>query len=408
MKKFTAATLLLSCILTLTACNRISAKNLMDGIGRSSSGAAEVTHTEAVTDFAVELFKASSNDGENTLISPLSVLCALSMTANGAAGNTLDELEAALMLDADELNSFIVAYTKALPRSAEYKLNIANSIWFTDDERFTVKGDFLQTNADFYGADIYKAPFDSTTKNDINFWVSEKTDGMIKNMLDDIPSDAVMYLVNALAFDAEWENIYYDHQVKKSTFTNGDSEKQKVHFMYSDEYGYLEDESAKGFIKYYYDRKYAFVAMLPNEEISVSDYVNGLTGSHLADLLSSPLPVTVETAIPKFEFGYSVEMSETLNNMGITDAFDPIAADFSRLGSSAAGNIFINRVLHKTYIGVNERGTRAGAATIVEMADGAMAITEEPRRVYLDRPFIFMIIDCEHRIPVFMGTVSEV
>ena len=148
--------------------------------------------------------------------------------------------------------------------------------------------------------------------------------------------------------------------------------------------------------------------MLPNEEISVSDYVNGLTGSHLADLLSSPLPVTVETAIPKFEFGYSVEMSETLNNMGITDAFDPIAADFSRLGSSAAGNIFINRVLHKTYIGVNERGTRAGAATIVEMADGAMAITEEPRRVYLDRPFIFMIIDCEHRIPVFMGTVSEV
>lgn len=408
MKRLISAALLTSYLLTVTACSGVSAEDLMNGIKPASIQSTEVSDTQAVTDFAVDLFKASYSSGKNILVSPLSVLCALSMTANGAEGDTLNQMESALMLDTDALNSLVKAYTKALPSSAKHKLSLANSIWFTDDERFTVDPDFLQTNADFYGADIYKAPFDSTTKNDINSWVSEKTDGMIKNMLNDIPSDAVMYLVNALAFDAEWEDIYYDYQVVKRTFTSEDGKKQKVHFMYSDEYGYLEDESATGFIKHYYDRKYAFVALLPNEGLTVSDYISGLTGSHLAELLASPSPVTVETAIPKFEYGYSVEMSEILKTMGITNAFDPVTADFSRLGSSAAGNIFINRMLHKTYIGVNERGTRAGAATIVEMADGAMAVTEEPRRVYLDRPFMFMIIDCEHRIPLFMGTVSEV
>ena len=381
---------------------------MADVKSHSTHNSGTLSHTEAITDFSIKLFKEGFTENGNTLIAPLSVACALAMTANGASGNTLDEMESALGLDTESLNSFVYSYTNSLPTSDSYKLNLANSIWFTDDSRFTVNDTFLQINADYYGADIYKSPFDNSTVNDINAWVKDKTDGMIKKIIENIPDDAVMYLINALAFDAEWENVYYDHQIRNGIFTKSDGTKQHAAFMYSDEYSYIEDESATGFIKYYDDRAYAFVALLPNEDVSIGTYVSTLNGEKVASLLSDISSESVKTAIPKFEFYYSTEMSSLLKNLGISDAFDQNYADFGKLGSSSAGNIFINRVIHKTYIAVNERGTRAGAATLVEMADGATAVFEEPKKVYLDRPFVFMIIDNENRLPIFIGTVTDV
>ena len=112
--------------------------------------------------------------------------------------------------------------------------------------------------------------------------------------------------------------------------------------------------------------------------------------------------------MPKFETGYSVEMSELLGSMGMTDAFSAESANFKSLGTSSAGNIFINRVLHKTYISVGEKGTRAAAVTIVEPGDGAAMEPEEPKEVYLDRPFVYMLVDCENNIPFFIGTMMDV
>ena len=93
--------------------------------------------------------------------------------------------------------------------------------------------------------------------------------------------------------------------------------------------------------------------------------------------------------------------------MGMTDVFDQELADLSGLGHSEAGNIYISRVLHKTYISVNEKGTRAGAATVVEASDGAAAVVEEPKRIVLDRPFVYMIVDCENGFPLFIGTMMD-
>ena len=231
---------------------------------------------------------------------------------------------------------------------------------------------------------------------------------MIKDALDDIPSSALMSLINALAFDAEWMTIYEKHQVRDGEFTKEDGTKQDVEFMYGTEGTYLEDENAIGFKKYYKGGKYAFVAMLPNEGVSVSEYIDSLTGESLNALLSNPLNTTVYTSMPKFETGYSVEMSELLGSMGMTDAFDAEAANFNAIGTSSAGNIFINRVLHKTYISVGEKGTRAAAVTIVEPADGATMEPEDPKEVYLDRPFVYMLIDCENNIPFFIGTMMDV
>ena len=412
MKKLIALLLVLAMALGMTACSQVSANDLMkdvpakavDVLPDMDAGAA------AVADFGVRLFKTSMEEGENTLISPLSVLYALAMTANGADGETLAQMEQVLGMDVDNLNSYMLAYLDLLPETKDYKMSLANSIWFKDDPNFTVEQSFLQTNADYYGAGAYKAAFDEGTRNDINNWVKEHTDGMIPEILDEIPDEAIMYLVNALAFDAKWADEYEEHQIREGRFTMEDGTRQDVDMMHSEEYTYLEDDMGTGFIKYYKDRRYAFVAMLPNEGVTVSQYVDSLTGEHLRELLNNPQDVTVFASIPKFETEYDIEMSEVLQEMGMTDAFDWRVADFSKLGTYNVDgmNICINRVLHKTFISVSEQGTRAGAATAVEMvAEGAMEIVEF-KEVVLDRPFVYMLIDCETNLPFFIGTMMNV
>ena len=412
MKKLIALLLVLAMALGMTACSQVSANDLMkdvpakavDVLPDMDAGAA------AVADFGVRLFKTSMEEGENTLISPLSVLYALAMTANGADGETLAQMEQVLGMDVDNLNSYMLAYLDLLPETKDYKMSLANSIWFKDDPNFTVEQSFLQTNADYYGAGAYKAAFDEGTRNDINNWVKEHTDGMIPEILDEIPDEAIMYLVNALAFDAKWADEYEEHQIREGRFTMEDGTRQDVDMMHSEEYTYLEDDLATGFIKYYKDRKYAFVAMLPNDGVTVSQYVNSLTGEHLRELLNNPQDLTVFASIPKFETEYDIEMSEVLQEMGMTDAFDWRVADFSKLGTYNVDgmNICIKRVLHKTFISVSEQGTRAGAATAVEMvAEGAMEIVEF-KEVVLDRPFVYMLIDCETNLPFFIGTMMNV
>jgi serpin B len=169
----------------------------------------------------------------------------------------------------------------------------------------------------------------------------------------------------------------------------------------------LEDDQATGFMKRYQGGEYAFVALLPKEGVSVSEYVESLNGEKLHTMLSNPQYETVLTSIPKFEAECDLEMSQILKTMGMPNAFDAIGADFTGLGTSTEGNICIDRVLHKTFISVGEKGTKAGASTVIEMTDGAMLIPQENKMVYLERPFIYMLIDCDNHIPFFIGTMMD-
>lgn len=412
MKKILAIMLVVGILLSTTACTKTESTNLMENITpqvvndepNMDAGAA------AAADFGVRLFREAMEADKNTLISPLSVLYALSMTANGADGETLAQMEEVLGMDIQSLNSFMAAYMKNLPTSEAYKLHLANGIWFRDDPSFEVNQDFLQTNANYYNAEIRKAAFDEATRKEINDWVKTNTDGMIPEILDQIHPAAVMYLVNALAFEAKWAQEYEEFQIREGSFTTEDGTVRNVQMMHSSEHRYLEDEQATGFIKYYEDQRYAFVAMLPKEGVTVAEYVEGLTGEHLKQMLAEPEDILVETAIPKFEMQYDVQMSEILQQMGMNDAFSKNDADFSRLGiyHSDGSNIYISRVLHKTFISVAEQGTKAGAATVIELpAEGAFA-NPEYRTVTLDRPFVYLLIDCETNLPFFIGTMMDV
>ncbi len=412
-KVYLSLLLLCAMALNFTGCTvKAKAANLLDGITATKVNERlfDESFIASNADFSLKVFKKSIKENENSLISPLSIMLALAMTANGADGQTKKEMEELLggKIKLDELNEYLYSYVKNLPSDKKYKLKIANSIWFRDNEsQLTVEKDFLQTNANYYNAATYKSAFDNQTVNDINNWVKKNTDGMIGKILDEIDKNTVMYLINALAFDAEWDTIYEKQSVKDSIFHAINGSVRSVEMMSSKESQYIDAGKATGFIKNYKDGKYSFVALLPNEDIDINEYIASLTGEDFMLAISNAESATVSAQLPKFSFEYSIKMNDALSLLGMPTAFDKNSADFSKIGSSTNGNIFIGNVIHKTFISVDELGTKAGAVTKVEM-NTTSAPNMNIKYVKLDRPFVYAIIDNTTKLPFFIGTVMDI
>jgi len=356
-----------------------------------------------MTDLSVRLLQESllaEEDRENLLISPLSVLYALGMVSDGA-----DDTESVKAfwgnLDQLHINEFFYEYANSLPRGEKVQVTLANSVWFKDEESFTVDENFLHTMVNYYGADIYKAPFDDQTRKDINRWSEIATKGMVKDVVDRIPEDSVMYLVNALAFEGEWETPYTKDQQREGVFTAADGSRQTCDFLYGCEDTYLEDDLAVGFTKPYDFRGYGyeFVALVPKDGVTVEEYVASLTGESLRETLNGKSGYAAITSMPVFETEYDVDMKDVLRSIGY-----PVDGTFNGVGSSTEGDIVMTRVLHKTFIRVDAKGTKAGAVTAVEMGAGGMPTFVE---VDLDRPFVYMIVEEQHKVPLFIGVMKD-
>lgn len=369
----------------------------------------------AYRNYSAELFTATCaedlKNGENAMVSPESVMMALGMTANGAKGDTLAQMETALGgIGIDRLNSSMLYAADRAMNSKGVQFNIANSVWVRDDEsRIKMKQEFCDKVKSFYGADSFLAPFDETTLADINGWVNNETNGMIPAILDQIPPDAVAYLVNAIAFESEWKEAYEDYQVQENDiFTNHAGEEEKVNMLYSTEGIYLYDENTTGFMKPY-KGQYSFMALLPDEGIDMADYLATFDGDKLTNLWSSKKSdCSVYASIPEFSFDYGKELSDTLRAMGMELPFTD-GADFSDMAETGSGALYISRVLHKTHIEVDRTGTKAAAATAVQMTDECDAeIVEDFYTVYLNRPFVYAIVDSQNGMPVFIGAVNTV
>ncbi|MBQ4354368.1 MAG: hypothetical protein IJC71_05685 [Clostridia bacterium] len=365
-------------------------------------------------DFAVRLFTASYADEKresncNMMISPLSVISALGLTQNGAAGETLTEMETAFGLDRDTQNAFLASYLPTLPVGEGYKLTAANSVWYRTIDALRVQDTFVKAAKELYNAEVRPQAFDEQTCLDMNAWVSEHTDGMIREIIDPamgIPDDAMLYLINALAFDSMWEQEYRESQVRGGIFTTESGETQNIDMMYSSESRYLKSDDALGFLRFYKDEKYAFVGLLPNEGIPLDDYVSSLTGEKLAAVLSKVHSHEVSAQLPKFTASYGVSMNDYLMDMGITTLFDQHAADLSDMAVHDTLNLYVSDVMHKTFISVDEKGTKAAAVTAVEVCVEE-SVPEPPIQIWLNRPFVYMIVEWENRVPVFIGTVES-
>lgn len=392
---------------------QVSAAELTAGItaNKVSGKSTDDKFTKSQFEFYTKLFKACVKErkNESVFISPLSVQLALAMTGNGASGETKTQIEKLLggTVPLEELNEYLYSYVNSLASDDEYKVKIANSLWLRDDEnRLQAKKDFLQKCCNYYYAEVFKAPFDSQTVKDMNSWVSDKTDGMIKEIIDKISSESIMFLLNGVMFDAVWDEPYMDGVVSSGTFTSVSGEQRIVNMMPSGENIYLEDENATGFMKDYKDGKYAFAALLPNENININDYVESLSGEKISAILGNAKNEMVSVKIPKFTCEFDMSLKDVLSDMGMEQAFDEKAADFSKMTKSSEGNIFIGDVFHKTFITVDERGTKAGAVTKVEVKD--TAAPTQIRKVFLDRPFVYMIIDKTNNLPIFMGVLADI
>ena len=343
------------------------------------------------------------------LISPVSVLNALGMVANGAGGDTLKQLETAAGMSLNQLNDFLYTYRMSLP--AAYKscaVSLANSAWIRED--FRVEDDFLRSCVNYYGAEMYRSAFDGSLVTDLNRWVSQKTDGMIDRLLEQAPDALTMlYLVNAACFDARWDTPYTKADLRTGLpFTAANGTQQTADYLTGTESIYLSGNNVTGFVKPYDGGKYAFVALLPDEGVTLADYLENLTGEHLYKLITDHRSADVQVSIPKFSAQSELELKEPLKDMGITDLFNVSTADLRSIGSAPSGNnLYVFSVLHKTYLELDENGTKAAAATSLEVNAGAAPPSEDVKTVTLDRPFLYMIVDTHACVPLFMGTVTS-
>ncbi len=362
----------------------------------------------AAGDFAAALLRSGlAKEGENTLVSPLSVLLALGMTANGAEGDTLAAFESVLGGGKGSLEDLNLLCKNLSDRlrdvSGSTKLHIANGIWY--EESFQPEAAFLQANADFFGAEARRAPFSQDTVKEIKGWVSDNTEGMIPGIIESLNPQDVMVLVNTLYMKNTWQRQFDPNLTAEGEFTLADGGKVKADFMNGGAETLLSYNGAEGVLLPYDDGKTAFLAVLPPEGNTAREYAASLDGAALQGLMNSVQTARVKLCLPKFNAAYDVTLNSALKDMGLGVAFDPETADFSRMGQSALGSVYIGLVIHKTRIEVAEKGTEAAAATGVVMT-ATSAPVEPPKTLRFDRPFLYGIVDLESGLPLFLGVLE--
>ena len=234
---------------------------------------------------------------------------------------------------------------------------------------------------------------------EINDWVNTNTDGMIPKLFDELDEDTVMVLINTLLFDGTWETGYADKDVVNGTFYSYSGNEQTVEMMCSTESVYFSDQTAEGFLKYYDGKDYAFAAILPEEGTDILEYANSLTGASLQSLLNDTWGIEVVVQLPKFKFEYSLDLKPVLEDMGMPTAFMEGLADFSKMSTRL---LHIGQAVQKTAIELSPTGTKAAAATGAGMEDEC-----ESTYVYLNRPFVYMILDTKTNLPLFIGVMTE-
>lgn len=373
-----------------------------------------VNTEEGLSRFTTQLFKKCFKGDENTLLSPFSVYAALSMTANGAKGQTLDEMLSTLGAPStDALNSFIAEKMSSAEQTGV--LDIANSMFIIDRPDITMNETTVGRIEDIYKAEIFHEASAPSTENKINAWANEKTHEMIPVVLTPgtLNDSTVSVILNAIAFENKWlDQFDPEYDIVKYDFHNFDGTVSNIYFLTGTVSGYMKNDRAQAFLKYYEPAKngkqYAFVAILPNEDISIDEYVNTMSDSEIPDLLDGKTHDKVVIKLPKFSYDTEYKMKTTLAEMGMPTAFDGSAADFTDLATSDIGNnISIGEVIHKAHIELDENGTKAAAVTAVIMTDNAVAYDPEPpKEITLDRPFVYAICDMDENMPIFIGSVA--
>jgi len=364
--------------------------------------------------FALELYQALKEEEGNLFYSPYSISLALAMTYAGASGETAQQMADTLhfLLEQERLHPAFNWLDAELARRGEgaegkdgegFRLNIVNAIWGQKDYEFL--SDFLDVLAENYGAGLRILDFINETEQSrvaINKWVSDQTEGRIKDL---IPPDAIdaltrLVLTNAIYFNAAWEDPFDEDMTVDGPFYLLDGGQVSVPMMKQTEaFGYTEGEEYQAVELLYDGGELSMVILLP-EAGNFEAFEEGLQAQQVCDIISGLQPTGVTLTMPRFEFDSEFSLKDTLAGMGMPIAFSG-EADFS--GMTGNRELFISAVIHKAFVAVDEAGTEAAAATAVIMPESAPP--EPTVEVTIDRPFIFLIRDIETGAILFVGRV---
>ena len=372
--------------------------------------------TRALSQASLNVFyhtlKKENDDSKNVLISPASLTFAFGIAENGAGGETLAQMEDTVNggVSIDDMNPLLNYISYKLQNEDEVSWGVANSLWFNDDGTCKMEDEFLKRAISYYDAEIYQKKFGGETTDEINGWVADKTDNMIKKVLDQVDPNSRLFIINAMCFDGEWEKQYNENDVVDGfTFTNADQSETDISLLFSTEDKYFKLGEGIGFIKPYKGGEYAFVGILPDEGVTTEEYIKGLVDQNadFSEAVRNAKEGDVKVYLPEFETDYGNEMSSIYKEMGMNIPFDKNKAEFKGFFTNDEySNVWIDRVIHKTHIEVDKKGTKAAAVTVIEVkeaATSALEYEEKPVVIKLNRPFVYGIVDVETGVPIFLG-----
>ena len=358
-------------------------------------------------DFDTDLFKASfsASKNKNVVVSPFSVKMALSMAAQGANGKTLEEMNKVIGLD-ETSNEYFRRLIEDAAKDGDITLNIANSVWLRQGLKFNQE--YLDILNQYYMAQASTLDFGNpSSKDTINRWVSEKTNGKIEEIVDKIEPLDIAFLINAIYFNANWSTPFEEGYTSKKDFTLLDGSKVKADLMSKTAHLLYQENNEFQAVELPYgeNERYVMRVYLPKEDVKFDKFVKGIDKESLQQWGGDFGSMKGVLELPKFKTEYSNSMKDILISMGIKEAFNSNSADFSKMVTVEGQNVYISEVMHKTYIDVNEKGTEAAAATSIEMSATSAPQPEEMFEMIVDRPFVFTIDDKESGEILFIGAI---
>ncbi|WP_303866285.1 serpin family protein [Acetobacterium wieringae] len=367
---------------------------------------------EKTNDFGFNLYKKLATGNENIMISPVGISLAMEMAYNGAVGTTRTAMAEALNIqgvEVEKLNNnnraMMYLLTSADPKVT---LDIANSIWMSDDFKFS-EG-FVETVNNEYQATAKQLDFsDPKSAKVINKWVEDQTRGTIDQIVaPPIDPQTIMFLINAIYFKGAWTSPFEESLTTDQSFNLAGGQIVTVPTMYqSGSFDYLKTADFQALrLPYGEDERMAMVLFLPNPDFSLGEFLQQLSQDSWSNWMGLFEPKEGSLMLPKFTMAYENSLNPVLSDMGMEIAFEAGKADFSKMTASAAqGDVYISDVKHKTFIQVDEAGTEAAAVTSVEVGTTSMPVYDF--ELNFDRPFFYAIQDRETGAIIFMGMLQD-
>lgn len=358
-----------------------------------------VNHTNA---FALNLFR-NMGGFDSKVVSPISVAYMMGMLANGADGQTRQEIMSAIDCKGISLKDLNEFYQMMLTRAGHFDksttINIANYIALND--QYQLKDGFKKSMQNYYQAGIENMNFSSSSAlKRINGWCSKHTDGMIPRIIDEVDPSTVSYIMNAIYFNGTWTDKFDKSQTKLENFQGYTRDIKKVQMMHRHaKYLFMDNDIFSAVNLPYGNRAYSMTVLLPKSGKSIDEMMKSMDAKELGEVNRKMDECVVDLKLPRFTTTHEVTLNDIISKLGAPGMFTG-AADFSNL---ADGNLTISKMLQKAKIEVSEEGTKAAAVTTAMVA--MTALRPEPRHVefHANRPFVYMITEASTGAILFMG-----